>query len=53
MESTKINSPTGHSGATNLSPIGIAFLYNETSGNNHGNTVFVSFGQQILCSLLI
>ena len=43
MKSTKTNSPTGHSGATSLPPIGNSFMYIETSTNNHGNKVFVSF----------
>ena len=43
IKSTKTNSPTGFSGATSLSPIGDAFMYIETSSNNHGNNVFVSW----------
>ena len=43
IESTKTNSPTGYSGATSLPPMGNSFLYIETSSNNHGNNVFVSF----------
>ena len=43
IKSTKKNSPTGDSGATSLLPIGTAFMYNETSGRNHGNNVFCSF----------
>ena len=43
IKSTKTNSPTGFSGATSLSPIGNAFLYIETSSNNHGSNVFVSW----------
>ena len=43
IKSTKTNSPTSHSGATSLPPIGSAFMYMETSSNNHGNNVFVSF----------
>ena len=43
IKSTKTNSPTSHSGATSLPPIGFAFMYIETSSNNHGNNVFVSF----------
>ena len=39
----KTNSATGYSGATNLPPIGDSFMYIETSSNNHGNIVFVSF----------
>ena len=41
--STKTNSPTGHSGATSLPPIGNSFMYIETSSNNDGNNVFVTF----------
>ena len=40
---TKTNSPTGSAGTTGLAPIGNAFLFIETSSNNHGNNVFVSF----------
>ena len=43
IKSTKTHSPTGYSGATSLSPIGNSFMYKETSSNNHGNKVFVSF----------
>ena len=43
MKSTKTKSPTGYSGATNLSPLGNSFMYTETSSNNHGNNVFVSW----------
>ena len=43
IKSTKTNSPTGDSGATYLSPIGTAFMYIETSSNNHGSNVFVSW----------
>ena len=44
IKSTKTNSPTGHSGATSLPPIGKSFMYIETSSNNHGHErVFVSF----------
>ena len=44
IKSTKTNSPTGFSGATSLSPIGDAFMYIETSGNNSGNDdVYVSW----------
>ena len=43
IKSTKTNSPTGHSGATSLAPIGNSFMHIETSSNNHGNKVFVSF----------
>ena len=44
MKSTKTISPTGHSGATSLPPIGNSFMYIETSSNNHGHErVFVSW----------
>ena len=43
IKSTKTNNPTGFSGATSLSPIGDAFMYIETSSNNHGSNVFVSW----------
>ena len=44
IKSTKTNSPIGFSGATSLSPIGDAFMYIETSGNNSANDdVFVSW----------
>ena len=44
IKSTKTNSPTGYSGAMNLPPIGDAFMFIETSSNNHGHErVFVSF----------
>ena len=43
IKSTKTHSPTGYSGAESLPPIGNSFMYIETSSNNHGNNVFVSF----------
>ena len=43
IRSTKSNSPTGDSGATILPPIGDSFMYIETSSNNHGDSVFVSW----------
>ena len=44
IKSTTKNSPTGHSGAMSLPPIGDSFMYIETSSNNHGHErVFVSF----------
>ena len=44
IKSTRTNSPTGHSGATSLPPIGNSFMYIETSSNNHGHErVFVSW----------
>ena len=45
INSTKTNSPTGLSGATSIPPIGDAFMYIETSGNNSGNGVFFLFGE--------
>ena len=41
IKSTKTNSPTRNSGATSLPPIGKAFMYIETSGNNNGDDVYV------------
>ena len=41
IKSTKTNSPTSESGATSLPFIGNAFMYIETSSNNHGNIVYV------------
>ena len=41
--STKTYTPTGLSGATGLPPIGDSFMYIETSSDNHGNGVTVSF----------
>ena len=43
IKATKSSRPTSHSGATMLPPIGKVFLYIESSSNNHGNNVFVSF----------
>ena len=43
IKSTKTNSPTSELAATILPPIGNAFKYIETSSNNHGINVFVSF----------
>ena len=43
VKSTKTHSPTGFSGAESLPPFGNSFMYIETSSNNHGNNVFVSF----------
>ena len=43
VKSTKSLSPTALSGATSLPPIGDSFMYIDTSSNNHGNNVFVSF----------
>ena len=42
IKRTKTKSPTGSNGATSLPPVGSAFKYIETSGDNHGqNRVFV------------
>ena len=43
IRSSKTNSPTADSGASSLPPIGDSFMYIETSSNNNGNNVFVSF----------
>ena len=43
FRSSKTNSPTSDSGATSIPPIGDSFMYIETSSNNNGNNVFVSF----------
>ena len=44
IKSTRTNSPTGHSGATSLPPIGNSFMYIETSSNNYGHErVFASW----------
>ena len=43
IKSTKTSFPTGDSGATSVPPIGIAFMYIETTSNIIGNNVFVSF----------
>ena len=43
IKSTKSSSPTGNSGAESLPPIGNSFMYIETTSNNHGNNVFVSW----------
>ena len=44
IKSTNTNSPTGHSGATSLPPIGNSFMSIETSSNNSGNEkLFVSW----------
>ena len=43
IRSTKTNSLSSHSGAESLPPIGNAFMWMETSSNNHGNNVFVSW----------
>ena len=43
VRSTNTNSPTCYSGATTLPPIGSAFMYIETSSNNHGTNVYYSW----------
>ena len=43
IKSTETNSPTGYSGASSLPPNGNSFMYIETSSNNHGSNVFVSW----------
>ena len=43
IKSTKTTSPTADSGTSVLPPIGDCFEYIETTSNNHGDNVFVSF----------
>ena len=43
IKSTKTNSPSSNSGAESLPPIDDSFMYIETSSNNHGPNVFVSW----------
>ena len=43
IKSTKTNSPSSNTGSESLPPIGDSFMYIETSSNNHGDNVFVSF----------
>ena len=43
IKSTITHSPSSNSGATSLPPIGSAFMYIETSKNNHGDNVYVSW----------
>ena len=43
IKSTKTNSPTSHSGAESLPPIGDSFMCTETRSNSHCNNVFDSF----------
>ena len=40
IKSTRTRSPTDDSGSTSLPPIGRAFMYIKTSGNNHGDFTF-------------
>ena len=53
MKLPRTNSPTGSPGATSLPPIGKSFMYIETSSNNHGNNVFVSFGPTNIIQIII
>ena len=43
IKSTRSNSPFSNSGQEGLSPIGDSFMYIETSSNNHGSNVWVSW----------
>ena len=52
LRSTKTNSPTGDSGATSLPPIGYSFMYIETSSNNNGGNVFVSFERKDIIQII-
>ena len=51
IRATKTNSPTAKSGATSLPPIGDAFMYIETTSNNNGNNVFVSFERIVIIQI--
>ena len=51
IKSTKTKSPTGDSGETSLPPIGNAFMYIETSGNNNGNNTFDSFERSVIIQI--
>ena len=42
-KSTKTNSAKPDSGAASFFPVGVSFVYIETSGNNNGENVFCSF----------
>ena len=53
IKSTKTNSPSSYSGATSLPPIGSAFMYIETSSNNRGPNVFVSWERTDIYKFLI
>ena len=53
IRSTKTNSPTGYSGAESLPPFGNSFMYIETSSNNHGKNVFVSFERTHIIQIII
>ena len=41
IKSTRTSSPTEHSGASSLAPVGDAFTYIESSGSNHGDNTYV------------
>ena len=43
LRSTRTSSSTEYSGATSLPPIGNAFMFIESSSNNHGNITYVTF----------
>ena len=51
IKSTKTNYPTGYSGATSLPPKGNGFMLIETSSNNHGNNVFVTFERTVFSQI--
>ena len=58
FKSTKTSSPTADSGATSLPPIGNAFMYIETSGNNNnqnnnGYNVFVTLQRTDIIQITI
>ena len=53
IRTTRTNSPTSQSGATALPPIGDSFMYIETSGDNHGSGVYVSFERTDIIQITI
>ena len=53
MKSTKTKSPTDYSGAASLPPMGDSFMYIETSSNNHGPNVFVSWERTDIIQITI
>ena len=47
-KSTKTNSPTGHTGATSLPPIGSAFMYTKTSSTIDGYEKCLLVGKELI-----
>ena len=48
IKSTKTNSPSSHSGAPSLPPIGNSFMYIERSSNNHSVKMFLSVRNELV-----